>query len=105
MIISNVSQSQPCMIIYYTYNETLEGSSCCKMLESVQTHIIFVLKVGVYLAIFVPLMTQKQFVVTILDSQFHSQPCLTIHYTYDETLKGSSCCQLHELVQTHLILV
>ena len=48
-------------------------------------------------------MTQNQFAVTISDNQFHSQPCLTIHYTYDETLEGSSCCQLLELVQTHLI--
>ena len=48
-------------------------------------------------------MTQKQLVVTTVDTEVQSQHCLTIHYTYDETLEGSSCCQLLELVQTHLI--
>ena len=40
-------QSQGYLTIYYIYNNTLEGSSCCEMLESVQTHSILVLKVGV----------------------------------------------------------
>ena len=48
-------------------------------------------------------MTQKQLVVTIVDAEFQSQPCVIIHYTHDETLEESSCCQLRELVQTHLI--
>ena len=54
MSIHNEFQSQPCMTIHYTYNETLEGSSCCEMLESIQTCLILVWKVGVDLATFVP---------------------------------------------------
>ena len=49
-------------------------------------------------------MTQKQVVVTILDNEFKSQACVTIYYTNDETLEGSSCYELLELVQTHPIL-
>ena len=33
-------------------------------------------------------MTRKQVVVTILEPIHQSQPCLTIHYTYDERLEG-----------------
>ena len=47
-------QSQSCLTIHHTYDETLEGSSCCEALESVQTHLILVWKVGVCLATFVP---------------------------------------------------
>ena len=57
------------------------------------------------LAACVPSHDLKQLVVTIIDTQFQSQPCLNIYYTYDETLEASSCCQLPELVQAHLILV
>ena len=46
-------------------------------------------------------MTQKQVVVTILDNEFQSQPCLTIHYTNDETVEGSSHFEMLESVQTH----
>ena len=59
MSIGNVFQSQHCMTIYYMYDETLEGSSCCEMLESVQTHSILVWKVGVDLATFVPIHDSK----------------------------------------------
>ena len=52
-----------------------------------------------------PLMTQKQVVVTMLDTEFQSQPSLTIHHTNDETLDGSSCYQFLESTQTHSILV
>ena len=50
-------------------------------------------------------MTLKQVVVTIVDTKFQSQLCLTIQYAYDETLEGFSCCQLRESVQTNWILV
>ena len=41
----------------------------------------------------------------VVDDEFQSQPCPTIHYTYDETLEGSSWCDFIEWVQTHSILV
>ena len=43
--------------------------------------------------------------VMVVDDEFKSQPCKTIHYTYNETLEGLRCCELPELVQTHSILV
>ena len=84
-------QSQPFITIYYTHNETSEGSSCCEMLERVQTHSILVKKVSV--------MDLAQYISTddsktgcgdhgIDTIKFHSQPCLTIYHTYDETLEG-----------------
>ena len=63
------------MTIYHTYDETLGGSSCCEMLESVQSHLILVCKVGAGIATLLsPLMTQKQIVVTIIDIKYLSQP-------------------------------
>ena len=52
MCICNEFQSQPCPTTHCTYNEMLEGSRCCEMLESVQTHLIMKQKVGVDLATF-----------------------------------------------------
>ena len=91
MGIRNEFQSQPCMTIYYTYIETLEGWSCGEVLEPVQTHLILVQKWVSIWPHLSPLMTQRQVMVTIIDNQLQSQPCQTIHYTYDETLEGSSC--------------
>ena len=54
---------------------------------------------------FPPTQTQKQVVVTILEPIYQSQPCKTIHHTYNETLKGSSCCEILEQIQTYSILV
>ena len=42
--------------------------------------------------------------VTIVDVKIQSQPCIISDYTHDETLEGSSCCELLEFVQTHVIL-
>ena len=99
-------QSQPCLTIHYTHDVTLEGSSCCEMLDSVQTHLILVWKVVEGLATFVTTHDPNtgcgnHYVV----NEFQSQPCLTIYHTYDETLEGSSCCEMLESVPTHLILV
>ena len=37
----------------------------------------------------------------VVHDELKSQPCLTIHYTHNETLKGLRCCELPESVQTH----
>ena len=47
-----------------------------------------------------PLMTQKQVVVTIVDTEFKSQPCPTIHHTFNESLEGSSCWERLDSTQT-----
>ena len=41
----------------------------------------------------------------VVDNEFKSQPCLTIYYTYGETLEGLSWCELPDLVPAHSILV
>ena len=48
---------------------------------------------------------KKQGVVIVIHDELKSQPCLTIHYTHNETLKGLRCCELPESVQTHSTLV
>ena len=52
-----------------------------------------------------PPVTEKHFVVTILEPIYQSQHSLTIHYTYNETLEGLRCCELLESIQTYSILV
>ena len=47
---------------------------------------------------------KSQLVVSIVDNDIQSQPCLTIHYTPDEALEWSSCCQIGAGHLTHTIL-
>ena len=47
-VLEPICQSQPSPTIHYTYNETLERSSCCKILEAIQTHSILVWNVGAW---------------------------------------------------------
>ena len=44
-------------------------------------------------------------VVMVIHDALKSQPCLTIHYTYNKIMEGLGCCELHQSVQTHRILV
>ena len=39
-------------------------------------------------------------VVMIIHDELKSQPCKTIHYTYNEMLEGLRCCEIYESVQT-----
>ena len=41
-----------------------------------------------------PPVTEKHVVVTILEPTPQSQPSPTIHYTYNEKLKGLRCCDI-----------
>ena len=47
---------------------------------------------------------KSQLVVSIVDNDIQSQPCLIIHYTPDETLEWSSCCQIGAGSLTHTTL-
>ena len=70
MVIPNEFQSWPCLTIYHTYNDTLEVSSCCRMPESIQTHLISVDKWWyVSIAKFVPTRDSE----TSCDDQFRPQ--------------------------------
>ena len=40
----------------------------------------------------------------VMDDGPKSQPCKTIHYTYNQALEGLGCCELPQLVQNHTIL-
>eukprot|EP00956_Cyclotella_meneghiniana_P022268 scaffold41865_cov45-Cyclotella_meneghiniana.AAC.1 len=81
-IVDNEFHSQPCLTIHHTHNETLEQSSCCAMgMKSRQ--------------LLLPHRSLKsQHVQTIVDNEFHSQPCLTIHHTLNKTLEQSSYCAM-----------
>ena len=48
---------------------------------------------------------QSQGAALVVDDEFKSQPCKTIHYTYGERMEGLRCCDLTKSVQTHSILV
>ena len=99
MVVENEFQSQPFPNIHHTNDETLEGSSWCELLESIQTHSFLVWKVGVYAnPTFSPPMARTYVVVTILQTSIQSWPCLIIHHTNDETLEGSSSCEWCESV-------
>ena len=41
----------------------------------------------------------------VMDDEPKSQPCKTIHYTYNQALEGLGCCELPQPVQNHTILV
>ena len=53
----------------------------------------------------VPPATQSQGVVMVIHDELKSEPCLTIHYTYNEILEGLRCCELSESLQTFCILI
>ena len=59
MVVGDEFQSQPCLTIQYTNGERLEGLRCCELPESVSTHSIWVQKVGLGQAKFVPTHDQK----------------------------------------------
>ena len=44
-------------------------------------------------------------VVMVIHNKLTSQPCKTIHYTYNETSEGLRCCEIIESVQSHPILM
>ena len=88
----------------YLYNEMLEGLRCCEILESIRKHTILVWKVGYWSRICHPPITQSGCMVIVIHDDLRSEPCLTIHYTYNEILEGLRCCELPQSVQTHWIL-
>ena len=54
MVVGDEFQSQPCLTIKHTNDQRLEGLGCCDMPESVRTYSIWVQKVGLGQAKFVP---------------------------------------------------
>ena len=104
-ILEPTQQSPPSPTIHHMYNEKLEGLRCCENLESIQKHTILVWKVGYWSHICPHPRLKSRGVVIVIHVEFKSQTCITIHHTYNETLKGLRCCQLPESVQTHSILV
>ena len=103
-ILEPTQQSPPYPTIHYTYNEMLEGLRCCEIVESIRKHTILVWKVGYWSRICHPPNTQSWCVVIVIHDELRSEPCLTIHYTYNEILEGLRCCELPQSVQTHWIL-
>ena len=86
-IADNEFQSQPCLAICYTHDETLEQSRCYEMHARIQTHIILVLRVGEPKPQLSPLpWLNLQHLVNIADSESQSQPCLVFCYPCSEIL-------------------
>ena len=54
MVVEGEFQSQPFLTINYTNGDKLEGLGCCELSESVSTHSIWVQKVSMGQAKFVP---------------------------------------------------
>ena len=105
-IIDTEFQYQPCQIVHDTNDETLEGLSCCEMLESIQTHSFLVQEEGVWnqgCCDHQKLMNHV--VVMVIHNEFQSLPCLTLYHTYKETLEGSRCYEMFETVQAHSIIL
>ena len=104
-IIEHIYQSQPSSTIHYTYDETLEGLRCCETLESIQTYPILVWNEGSWSRNRHNPWLNSQGVEFVVDDEFKSRSCKTVHYTYGERMEGLRCCDLPKSVQTHSILV
>ena len=59
MVVGGEFQSPPSLTIHYTYNDTLEGLGCCELPEAVSTHTIWLRKVSMGQAKFVPSQSWK----------------------------------------------
>ena len=104
-ILEHIYQSQCSQTIHYTYDKRLEGLRCCEIAESVCTHSILVWNVGALYRNFHPPLLTSRGIVTVVEDEFQSPPCSTIHYTYDKRLEGLRCYGLPESVITHTIWV
>ena len=105
MVIHNGFKSEPCKTIHYTYNETLEWLRCCEGLEWIHNYSIMVWNVGAMYQTCHRLRLKSRGVVMVIHNELKSQPCKTIHYTYNEMLEGLRCCKIYESVQTYWNLV
>ena len=104
-ILEPIYQSQPSPTIHYTYGERMEWLRCCEILESIQKHSILVWNVGYWSRNRYHPQLKSQGVTLVVDDEFKSQPCKTIHYDYGERMEELRCCELPKSVQTHSILV
>ena len=104
-IIEHIYQSPPSPTIHYTYNEKLEGLRCCEIFESIRNHTILVSNVGYWSWKCHHPWLKNGGMALVVDDEFQSQPCKTIHYTYDERMEELRCCELPKSVQTYWILM
>ena len=90
MVVYDEFTSEPCKTIHYTYGEIMEELKCCEWPKSVtQSQCEKWTWAKPILTSPMPLI---HVVVTIIEHTYQSQPFLTIHYTYDDTLDGLRCC-------------
>ena len=104
-ISEQIYQSQRSPTIHYTNNETLEGLRCGQLLESIQKYSILVWNVGYWRQNRHHPWIKNQGEALVVNDEFKSQPCKTIHYTYGERMEGLWCCEWPKSVQSHSILV
>ena len=66
---------------------------------------MLVWNVGAWYRNFHHLQLKSRSVVTVVEDEFQSQPCKTIHYTYNDTLEGLRWCDLPDSVHRYSIWV
>ena len=106
MVVGDEFQSQPFLTIQYTNVQRLEVLRSCELPANQSVHTQSGCKKWVWAKPnFYPLTTRKQVVVRILEPIHQSQPCLTIHYTYNERLERSSWYEMADSVYIYSFLV
>ena len=95
MVVDHEFQSHPCLTIYNTNGEILEGSTWYELPDLVQSHSILVWKVDIGQANFDPTHVSK----TVRGDHFRQWiPISTFsdHLSYysGKVLEGSRCCEL-----------
>ena len=97
-IVGKGFKSEPCVTIHSTYNKILEGLRCCDILESIQKYTILVWNVGYRSENCHQPLLKSRGVVMVIHDELKSEPCVTIHSTYNKILEGLRCCELPQSV-------
>ena len=88
-------QSQQCIIIHHTHNESLEWSSCSGLTATVLLLTRFGMRRGnTTNTIFLIQHLKSQLVEILAPIRFQSKQCIIIHHTHNESLEWSSCSGL-----------
>ena len=83
----------------------MEGLRCCSISESIQKYSILVWNAGAFCGKCHRPKLKSQGVVMVIHNGFKSEPCKTIHYTYNETLEWLRCCEGLEWIHNYSIMV
>ena len=99
---SNLNLAQPFIILTMRHWKGWDAVNCPNLSKATQW---WRQKQNTCQANFTPNHDSRHIVMIILEPIYQSQPCATIHCTYNEILGGLRYCELPKSVQTHWILV